>query len=130
MTMAVANTQTTTTLNDLVPLVPETSEGASNPAAVYLAGLVKTGRRAMAGQLQWVARVVGAESIEAVPWHLLRHEHLVAIRTKAERMKRSPATINLMLAALLTDASGISNRKLQRPGRFLYSLSAVPRTDA
>jgi hypothetical protein len=87
--MAVANAQTTTTLNDLVPVVTETSEGASNPAAVYLAGLAKTGRRAMAGQLRWVARVVGAESIDAVPWHLLRHEHLVAIRTKSEEAGRS-----------------------------------------
>ena len=67
MTTVVANTQTATTLNDLVPVVTETSEGDSNPAAVYLAGLAKTGRRAMAGQLRWVAHVVGAESVEAEP---------------------------------------------------------------
>ena len=54
----------------------------------------------MAGQLRWVAGVAGAESIEAVPWHKLRHEYLVALRTKAEEMKRSPATINLMLSAV------------------------------
>lgn len=100
MTMAVANTQTTTLLTDLVPVASENSSSATNPAAVYLAGLAKTGRRAMAGQLRWVAATVGADSIERVPWHLLRHEHLVAIRTRAEEMERSPATINLMLAAM------------------------------
>ena len=100
MTMAVANTQTTTLLTDLIPVASENSSSATNPAAVYLAGLAKTGRRAMAGQLRWVAQVVGADSIERVPWHLLRHEHLVAIRTRAEEMNRSPATINLMLAAI------------------------------
>jgi integrase len=98
--MEVANTQATTLLADLVPAVPETYQSSMSPAAVYLAGLAQTGRRAMAGQLRWVAQVAGAESIEAVPWHLLKHEHLVAIRTRAEAMKRSPATINLMLAAV------------------------------
>ena len=44
MTMAVANTQTTMPLTDLVPTLPETSGGATNPAAVYLAGLAKTGQ--------------------------------------------------------------------------------------
>jgi hypothetical protein len=52
-------------LTDLVPAVPETSQSATNPAAVYLSGLAKSGRRAMAGQLRWVAAVVvGAESRE------------------------------------------------------------------
>jgi hypothetical protein len=35
--MTVANTQTTISLTDLVPTLPETSGGATNPAAVYLA---------------------------------------------------------------------------------------------
>ncbi len=46
MTMAVANTQTATTLKHLVPMVTETTGGATNPAAVYLSGLARTGRRA------------------------------------------------------------------------------------
>jgi hypothetical protein len=78
--MAAAKTQTTTPLTDLVPIMPETSQPTSNPAAVYLSGLARTGRRAMAGQLRWVARVVGAESVESVPWHKLRHEHLAVIK--------------------------------------------------
>ena len=67
MTMGVASTQTTTPLTDPVPIMPETSQPTQNPAAVYLSGLAKTGRRAMAGQLRWVALVVGAESVEKVP---------------------------------------------------------------
>ncbi len=57
MTMAVANTQTTMPLTDLVLIEPETSQPTQNPAAVYLAALAKTGRRAMAGQLRWVVGV-------------------------------------------------------------------------
>ena len=45
-------------------------------------------------------QVVGADSIENVPWHLLKHEHLVVIRTRSEEMGRSPATTNLMLASI------------------------------
>jgi integrase len=100
MTMAVADGKELMPLTDLVPIVLKTSQPSQNPAAVYLSGLARTGRRAMMGQLKWVAQVVGADSIEKVPWHLLRYEHMVAIRRRAEEMGRSPATINLMLAAV------------------------------
>ena len=100
MTSAVAAREVPTPLTNLVPIVPETSQSVTNPAAIYLSGLAKTGRRAMLTQLQWVAAVVGAESVEQVPWHLLRHLHLVAIRTRTQEMGRSPATINLMLSAV------------------------------
>lgn len=97
--MAVAAREVPTPLTDLVPIVPETSQTATNPAAIYLAGLARTGRRAMLTQLRWIAGVVGVDSVEAVPWHLLKHEHLVAIRTRAEESGKAAATINLMLAA-------------------------------
>ena len=75
MTMAVAKTEEPMPPTNLVPIVPETSQSSTSPAAVYLAGLAKTGRRAMAGQLRWIAAaVVRAESVEKVPWHLLLHE--------------------------------------------------------
>jgi hypothetical protein len=81
MTMGVAAKEVPMPLTDLVPIVPETSQPATNPAAVYLSGLARTGRRAMAGQLRWAAQVVvGAKSIESVPWDKLRYEHLVAIK--------------------------------------------------
>ena len=41
--------------------------------------------------------MVGADSIDSVPWHLLKHEHVVAIKTKALELGKSPATVNLML---------------------------------
>jgi site-specific recombinase XerD len=44
--------------------------------------------------------MVGADSIDAVPWHLLKHEHVVAIRTRALELGKSPATVNLMLAGI------------------------------
>ena len=44
--------------------------------------------------------MVGAESIDQVPWHLLKHEHVVAIKTKALELGKSPATVNLMLAGI------------------------------
>ena len=44
--------------------------------------------------------MVGADSIDAVPWHLLKHEHVVAIKTKALELGKSPATVNLMLAGI------------------------------
>lgn len=59
---------------DLVPALPETSQNGTSPAQVYLVGLARTDTRAMVGLLKWVAQVVGAESVEAVPWHLFRHE--------------------------------------------------------
>src|SRR5208337_548538 len=74
--------------------------GVKNPARVYLAGLAKSGRRTVDAQLRGVAKMVGAESIDSVPWHLLKHEHVVAIKTKALEMGRSPATVNLMLAGI------------------------------
>jgi hypothetical protein len=48
-------------LTDFVPIVPVGTQPTTNPAAVYLAGLARMGRRAMAGQLRWVAAVVRAE---------------------------------------------------------------------
>jgi len=50
-----------TNLPDLVPIVSETSQNATSPAVVYLAGLAKTGRRAMLTQLRWIAQIAGAE---------------------------------------------------------------------
>ena len=44
--------------------------------------------------------MVGARSIDEVPWHLLRHEHVVAMKTKALELGKSPATVNLMLSGI------------------------------
>jgi len=85
---------------DLPILVRKTVRGAKNPAKIYLAGLAKSGRRTVDVQLRGVARMVGASSIDTVPWHLLKHEHVVALKTKALELGKSPATVNLMLAGI------------------------------
>jgi site-specific recombinase XerD len=85
---------------DLPILVGRTVRGAKSPAKVYLAGLAKSGRRTVDAQLRGVARMVGAGSIDEVPWHLLKHEHVVALKTKALELGKSPATVNLMLAGI------------------------------
>ena len=85
---------------NLPMLVQKTKKGVKNPARVYLAGLAKSGRRAVDAQLRGVARMVGAESIDQVPWHLLRARHVVAIKTKALELGKSPATVNLMLSGI------------------------------
>jgi len=87
-------------VSDLPILVKKAVKGVKNSARVYLAGLAKSGRRTVDTQLRGVARMVGADSIDVVPWHLLKHEHVVAIKTKALEMGKSPATVNLMLAGI------------------------------
>ncbi len=87
-------------LSDLPLMVQRLRKGVKNPARVYLAGLAKSGRRSVVTQLRGVAKMVGAASIDQVPWHLLKHEHVVAIRTKALETGKSPATVNLMLAGI------------------------------
>ena len=87
-------------MSDMPVLVRKMERGAKNPARVYLAGLAKSGRRTVDAQLRGVARMVGAKSIDEVPWHLLKHEHVVALRTKALELGKSPATVNLMLCGI------------------------------
>lgn len=70
------------------------------PALVYLASLgSKQSRRSMRSGLDAVAKLLGAESFAAVPWHLLRYQHVAAVRTAlAERYP--PATANHHLTAV------------------------------
>jgi hypothetical protein len=49
-------------LADVALTSPQADKLTQNPAAIYLSRLAKTGRRAMMGQLKWVAGVVGAEN--------------------------------------------------------------------
>ena len=99
-------------MSDLPILVKKAAKGASNPARVFLAGLAKSGRRAVDAQLRGIATMVGANSIEEVPWHLLKHEHVVAIKAKALELGKSPATVNLMLAGIRGAVRTAWNMKL------------------
>ena len=87
-------------MRNLLTLVKKVPKKGSSPAKVYLSGLARSGRRAVDTQLRNVAKMVGAKSIDTVPWHELRHEHLVAIKTKMQDMGKSPSTVNLMLAGV------------------------------
>ena len=99
-------------MSDLPILVKKAQKGVSNPARVFLAGLAKSGRRTVDAQLRGVAKMVGADSIDSVPWHLLKHEHVVAIKTKALELGKSPATVNLMLAGIRGAVRTAWNMKL------------------
>jgi len=74
--------------------------GSDRPEVVYLAGLAASGRRSMAARLRTVAGLIGAPSVEAVPWERLRFAHVAAIRSALEDRGLAPASINTTLAAL------------------------------
>ncbi len=84
-------------LDDDLALVPAVDR---NPALTYLAGLAPTGRRTMAGKLRAVARLIGHEDLTTVPWHQMRYQHVVAIKTKLQESGLAPATVNAHLHAL------------------------------
>ena len=72
----------------------------TSPAAAYLAGLSKTGRRTMQGTLDKVARLLGYADLWVTPWASLRYEHVQAIRTKLIEDGSKPATVNKTLSAI------------------------------
>ena len=85
-----------------------------NPAAVYLASLQPTGRRAMAGRLRTVANLLGFSDARAVRWHELRYEHVAAIRAKLQELGKAPATVNATLYALRGVCKAAFNLELMR----------------
>ncbi len=70
-----------------------------NPAAIYLASLAPTGRRAIKGRLQRVAELFNCP-LEGMPWHEIRYQHLEAIRAKLQDSDLAPSTINMTLYAV------------------------------
>jgi len=88
-----------------------------SPALVYLGGLLPTGRRSMKGKLQKVADILGNElntslSVESLPWHEIRYEHVEAIRAKLLESELAPATINGCLYAVRGVAKAAFNLEL------------------
>jgi site-specific recombinase XerD len=72
-----------------------------NPVNVYLASLAEGSRRTMGQSLEAIAQILAGQPTDprAFPRHMLRHQHVAAIRsTLAER--HAAATANKMLAAL------------------------------
>lgn len=73
-----------------------------NPAAVYLASLTtESGRAGMRSNLRSLAALIcpGAD-FTAIPWHVLRFQHVTAIRTALIDSGAAPATVNVKLSAL------------------------------
>ncbi|MBB5083686.1 tyrosine-type recombinase/integrase [Nonomuraea endophytica] len=79
-------------------------EPARDPYHVYLASLTSVeSRRTMRGCLDRIARLLTGEPASTgagQPWHLLRYEHTVRIRTLLTEQGWSPAYVNKHLVAL------------------------------
>ena len=80
-----------------------------NPFHVYLARLGAGSRPTMAEALERIARIASGGTLDAAafPWHLLRYQHVTAVRTAlmesiSERTGKplGPATVNKALSAL------------------------------
>lgn len=84
----------------VVRMASDQSE-TTNPALVYLASLAPSGRRTMKGKLEFVCELLtGKRDLLLLPWHLLRYEHVAAIRSRLEEKGLAPASINATLYAL------------------------------
>ena len=85
--------------------VASTTPRATSPAAVYVASLAPGSRRAQAAALVKIARLLGKENPESVPWGELTPAHVDALRVLlvdggADGIQGAPATVNRHLAAL------------------------------
>ena len=101
-------------MSDLIRLDDDVLAPAldQNPALIYLAALAESGRRTMAGKLGGIARLLGHASIIAVPWHQLRYQHVVALRTRLVEAGQAPRTINTTLYAIKGVARAAFNLEL------------------
>lgn len=89
------------------------SSQTTNPALVYLASLAPSGRRTMRGKLESVCELLtGKRDLLLVPWHLLRYEHVAALRSRLEERALAPASINATLYALRGVAKAAWNLEL------------------
>ena len=72
-----------------------------DPVAVYLAQLSANSRRAVLTDLTIIAGILsrGEANLEGLPWHLLRYEHVAAVRQRLAE-KYAPASANRMLSSL------------------------------
>ncbi len=70
-----------------------------DPTAAYLASLSPKGRQTMRERLRAVAALLDVPYAQIV-WHELRFQHVDALRQRLLEQGRSPATVNLTLAAL------------------------------
>ena len=69
-----------------------------DPTAAYLGSLSPKGRQTMVERLRAVATLIGVPYAE-VAWHEFRFQHVDFLRQRLLEQGRSPATVNLTLAA-------------------------------
>ena len=93
-------------------LVPVGGPRDRHPALVYLSSLAPSGRRTMAGKLLRVARLLGYPDVLTPPWHAMRYQHVVAIRTRLREIGLAPSTVNSTLFALRGVARAAFNLEL------------------
>lgn len=103
-TFAVSTLESEALSTALVPRVQALgvhTAAISNPVAVYLAQLSANSRRAVRADLNMIAGILSQDEadLEGVPWHLLRYEHVAAIRQRLAE-KYAPASANRMLSSL------------------------------
>ena len=93
-------------------LVPVAGPADRHPALVYLSSLAASGRRTMEAKLLRVARLIGYSDVVTPPWHLMRYQHVVAIRTRLQEEGLAPSTVNSTLFALRGVARAAFNLEL------------------
>lgn len=72
-----------------------------NPALLYMMTLGTKQSREKVGQLlNYLAKIFGYEDWISTPWERIRQPEMLALKTKWEIEKKSPATINLALSVL------------------------------
>ena len=86
-------------MNTLPAIKAATVPSERSPAAIYLASLAPTGRRAIKGRLRSIADMFNCP-FDSMPWHELRYEHMEAIRARLQESELAPSTINMTLYAL------------------------------
>jgi len=96
-----------------------------NPAAVYLASLAPTGRRAMRGRLKVVADMFD-QSVESLPWHEIRYEHVQAIRAKLQETDQAPSTINAAIYAIRGTVKAAFNLGLMSADTYMRIKNVKP----
>lgn len=89
------------TSNDSIESPVRAIPNAKNPAAIYLASLAPSGRKAMASQLRSVAKLLtGIDRIEGVAWEQVDRATVMAIVEQLRLQGKAPSTINHALSAL------------------------------
>ncbi len=85
-----------------------------DPTAAYLGSLSPKGRQTMVERLRAVATLIGVPYAEVV-WHDFRFQHVDFLRQRLLEQGRSPATVNLTLAAFRGIARYARNLGLLTP---------------